>query len=175
MEERELVLRAQRGDREALNQLVGQILPEVFALARSLRPEDPDIEDLVQDVMVRLLRNLKVLRDPERLRAYLGRIVRNMAYDRIRHRKKTESIEGDVPVASDPSAELVREDQVKKVRQALAKLSSLDREIVVLRHWAGKSYQEIAKQLGVTLSVVQTRLFRARKALAKELRGVCYE
>ena len=68
------MLRAQRGDRSALQKLLVEAVPVVSALVRALAPELRNREDIVQEALLRVMSHLKSLRDPDRFGAYLNEI-----------------------------------------------------------------------------------------------------
>ena len=67
----------------------------------------------------------------------------------------------------DPEATVVRKEQIARLRTALTQLSFDDREIIVLQHFRNLSYDEIAKLLEIPRGTVMSRLYYARKRLAK--------
>ena len=71
---------------------------------------------------------------------------------------------GDSP---NPEAVLVRREQEEWVQRLLASLPPIDRAAITLRYWYDYSYEEIAEGLGLTVSAVKSRLYRARRLLAK--------
>jgi RNA polymerase sigma-70 factor (ECF subfamily) len=169
---KELVLRAQRGDRDALTELMTEAVPTVSALVRALAPRLRAWEDITQEVMVRAITHLDSRRDPARFGAYLNEITRNLVYDLSRRGRTMGTLAADPPTtAGDPVDRLVRREENARVRRALLELGELDRQVVMLRHWSDATYEEIASALGLTVSAVQSRLFRARRELAKKLRG----
>jgi len=169
----ELVRRAQAGDREALVLLMQQTVPAVAALVKGTAPWLEDPEEIVQDVLYRVLRGLRFLREPERFWGYVAGIARNRIRDVIRRQRPTAPLEEDrESPRGDPVREAIRKEESQLVHQAMEQLGEIDREVVLLRHWAGASYEQIADTLGLTVSAVQSRLFRARRELARRLSGL---
>lgn len=170
-ERKELIRRAQAGDQEALQELVLAVLPTVTALVRGGAPWVDSVEDAVQEVVLRVLVHLRSLRDPGKFGRYVNQVTRNYLRDLLRRRRSavplTESVEAP---GSDPFTEAAHREEAAQVHRAIAQLSELDRQVVLLRHWAGARYEEIAEVLGLSVSAVQSRLFRARRELARLLR-----
>ncbi len=168
---KELVLLAQQGDRGALTELMTQALPMVSALVRGLAPRLRSHEDVTQEVLMRAMTHLKSLRDPARFGAYLNEITRNLVFDIKRRSRPISTLADDPPAIPDsPLDRVIQQEEGQQVRQALGELSELDRQVVLLRHWSDASYEEIASALGLTVSAVQSRLFRARREMGKRLR-----
>jgi RNA polymerase sigma-70 factor (ECF subfamily) len=71
---------------------------------------------------------------------------------------------------SNPEAEMIKAETVSRLRRALMQLPFDDREIITLQHFRGMSYDEIAALLGIPRGTVMSRLYYARKKLAKLMR-----
>lgn len=149
-----------------------------FSVARRIVPSHEDAEECVQDAYLRAWEAIPPAK-PELLGAFLSRITRNLALDRVRFeaRKKRggaagplrccEELEGVLAGGGDAIADRLA------LRQALdAFLSSLpqkNRIVFLRRYWYFQSVQEIAASLGLSRSSVKNMLLRARKALRKLL------
>ena len=169
---KELVLRAQGGDRDALTELMTDAVPTVAALVRVLSPRLASREDITQEVLLRAMSHLNSLRDPARFGAYLNEITRNLVFDLSRRGRAMSTLAADpATTEQDPVDHLLRKEENAEVRRALLDLPEVDRQVVLLRHWSDASYEDIASALDLTLSAVQSRLFRARRELARKLRG----
>lgn len=179
----ELVLRARSGDRHAQALLSQRHRKAMYFLALQLMGNPDDAMDVVQDALVRFLTNLHRF-DPKRpVRPWLYRIVRNRVVDLMRRRKvrRHDSIdatnEDGQPFMEllDPDVDLERDagrSQLKaRLWQALNLLTETQREILVLRDYQDLSYSEIAKNLGIPMGTVMSRLHGARK----RLRGILEE
>ncbi len=165
---RELVLRARRGDRGAMTELMTQAVPMIAAVLKALAPWESSREDLIQEALLRAMTHLGAMRDPARFGAYINEIARNLAFDVRRRNRAFAPLPVDPPArGDDPLDDLVRREEESRLRQALSELNELDRQVVLMRHWADASYEEIAGTLGLTVSAVQSRLFRARRRLAE--------
>jgi RNA polymerase sigma-70 factor (ECF subfamily) len=149
-----LVVQAQHGDREALTALMKTAVPTVAAIIKALAPWVRDRDDLIQEALVRAITHLGSLRDPARFGAYLNEITRNLVFDLSRR---------------DRGFKALPEELSSGTHDALAQLDAVDRQVVLLRHWTGANYEEIARVLGLTVSAVQSRLFRARRVLRERI------
>jgi RNA polymerase sigma-70 factor (ECF subfamily) len=152
--------------------------PGVLALLRRLGFSREEAEDLAQESFVRVFRHMKTYRGQAQW-AYLEATVRNVASNAIRAKKTgkrhgetvSDEILSVVPDSSLPlpDAGLAQKDVVKRVRAAVAQLKEIDQTILLL-HLNGRSYDEIVKGLGISMSAVKSRLNIARKRL-KDLLG----
>jgi RNA polymerase sigma-70 factor (ECF subfamily) len=152
-------------------------LDAAFNYARWLTKNDADAEDVVQDAYVRALRFFSSLRG-EDARAWLFTIVRNTWYGRFPRRAgepmttvPDEDAEARPDASLDPEAQLMQQQTVEQVREALEALPSDFREVVVLRELEGLSYKEIAAVVGIPIGTVMSRLARARERLLPILKA----
>lgn len=175
--DRDLVLRARKGDQLAQAELARRHRRAMYFLALQLLGNPDDAMDVVQDSLMRFLTNLHRF-DPRRpVRPWLYRIVRNRVIDLARRRKvrRHSSIdarddEGNLKlVLPDPSVDLERDARQSQLRarlfEALDELSPKQKEIIVLRDYQDLSYKEIAEHLQVPIGTVMSRLHGARKKL----------
>jgi RNA polymerase sigma factor (sigma-70 family) len=142
-----------------------------FCLAR-LRKRD-EAEDAAQTTFLYALNGLRRGVVPAVELAWLFKIANNVCLSRFDNARRRRKIE----FASDPQslAELApaREDDrtdASELTEALARLPVQQRRALLLREWRGLSYAEIANELGMSQSAVETLLFRARRRFARELR-----
>jgi len=172
-----LVERARAGDGAAFERLIDARIDRAYRMALAILRTDWDARDACQDAFVAAWWGLPRLRDTTRFDAWLDRIVVNQCRTLLRRRKarvREISIEaspqasGDLPGPS-PIEALADEDLV---RRAFGQLSADQRLVLALHHGEGRSVAEIATVLGIPAGTVMWRLYRARRALEKELREV---
>ena len=166
--QRELVERAQRGDREAFTDLAAASLARLDAVARLIL-RDPDLaKDAVQNALVRTWRDLPTLRDPDRFDAWIRRLVVRACLDEVRGQRRrpmaTTVIDIGHPIVADASSAVADQDQLER---AFRRLRPEDRAILVFRHYLDLSVPEIANALRIPLGTAKSRLHRA----TDELRG----
>jgi RNA polymerase sigma factor (sigma-70 family) len=140
-------------------------------LAVLLVGDQATAEDVVQDVFARLQRNPGRLRDIASAVAYLRTSVVNgcRSVHRSRRRARFLRVVHEPPVLSAEAAALVGEER-REVLAAVARLSGRQREVLVMRYYAGMADQEIAAVLQVSRGTVSSTASRAVAALARELR-----
>lgn len=176
-EDRELVQEARAGDAAAFARLVKKYNRMAGAIGFGICGDFQTAEDIVQEAFLNAYRNLKKLKDPAKFRAWFAGIVRSRAVDFVRQRKNfwSYSQDGhglvDFETYSSESVEdlVLREEFRSKILEAIRGLPPDDRLMITLKHLEGLSYREIAEVTGVTVSAVESRLFRARTALRKKL------
>lgn len=155
---------AARGDDAAFERIVRAIQGHVWRYVVHLLGDAALAEDVVQEVFLRVHRQLRTLRDPARFVPWLLAIARNASYDagRARRRRPLELVgDGEIPtMAQSPDPHLAFE-----VHDALRRLDPDLHEAIVLVCLAGFSYDEAAEVIGTPAGTVKSRVFRARKRL----------
>jgi RNA polymerase sigma-70 factor, ECF subfamily len=179
--EPEVVEHASRGDDGAFDQIVLACRKRVFgAIARLIsRPED--VEDVAQEVFVRLHQSLGRLRSPELFEPWMYRITLNAARDYLRRRQRTQEVRfsdlGDEQAESAMASAAARNNcddgHQRKVREQVDSMLSLippdDRVLLVLKEIEGLSLEELERIYGVRPSILKGRLFRARRKTLRAL------
>ena len=180
VQERELVLRCQSGDVDAMGALITRYQHWVYNIAYGILGHHQDAEDVAQDAFLSVWENIGKFEFRSRFSTWLYRIVKNKCFNQIDQyqRRKTDPMEIDdtqpwVPLdTATPEDEALRSEEKDIVHTALAKLKDSYREILVLRELRELSYEEISEILDCTLGRVKSRLHEARKALKTELERV---
>lgn len=174
------IKRCQDGDRKALVWLLEQYGPRLWPyFLRSCRVE-ADAEDLLQELFVKLLENIKRYRHEGKFEHWLFRIAANLVRDRARRAKGNRPTQprscslGNNPPAytlvsseKEPSQRLQQAEQIDQLREALVQLPAVDREIILLRHYGQMSYKELADQFEMPIGTVLAKVHRGLKRLHK--------
>ena len=174
--ERELVTRAQQGDRAAFAALVRQHQDEVYTLARRLVGDPHLASDVAQEAMIRAWRALPKFRGDSRLSTWLYRVTVNTAWthrERARRHRSApldEYIQVPAPYGADhPEVAGETLELRGRLRAALDNLPESQRRVVVLKDIYGWSHADIAESMGITVTAAKVRLHRARARLARDL------
>ena len=171
--DRELLIRAQTGDRPAYETIVNQFAPMVFRLISRFFRTREDVEDLAQEVFLKLFARIDQVRPDENFPGWLARVAVNTCYDELRkRRRRKEAIEtyGPTIVTETPAAR-PEPEKLGQIRLALEELDPKFKVPLILKEVEEMSVQEIAQTMGITQTNVKVRLFRARKKLASILGG----
>jgi len=167
--ERDLVERAQGGDREAFAALAEASIAELYNLAQLMLADSDLAQDAVQEALIAAWRDLRALRDPDRFRGWLRRILVNAVYRAARNERRA-SRRHVVATAGwgtpDPARDLENRDAIDR---GFRRLSAEHRAVLVARHYLGLSDDEAADMLGVPSGTVKSRLHRATAAMRAEL------
>jgi RNA polymerase sigma-70 factor (ECF subfamily) len=167
--ERELVLAAQRGSRDAFAELVRVHQRRAYAVARAIVLDHHDAEDAVQDGFLHAYRALSRFRPGESFGAWLHRIVANAALDLQRRRKvrRTGVLTDTVAL---PFRDPAESDELRRrLSAALAQLTERQRSVIVLHDVEGFRHAEIGEMLGIPEGTARSDLHHARAALRRML------
>ena len=170
MDQRELVVRAGRGDQDAFASLAGASIARLEAVARLILRDDGLAQDAVQEALIRAWRDLPGLRDPDRFDAWFQRLIVNACLDAARRRRR-RPIEVDLTEIEPPlgvnSANLIADRD--ELEHGLRRLSVDQRALLVLHYYLGLPTTSVAEMLGVPLGTAQSRLHRALEAMRAAL------
>jgi RNA polymerase sigma-70 factor, ECF subfamily len=131
-----------------------------------------EAEDAAQVTFFQALRGLRRGVVPRVETAWVFAIAKNVCLERHQsrgRRRNREVLLDPATLESAPAEEDRQSEDVARLREALTHLPEHQREAVLLREWRGLSYREIATELGLSLSAVETLIFRARRSLAQQL------
>jgi RNA polymerase sigma-70 factor, ECF subfamily len=164
---------AEREDRDslknaALEQLIRDYQRRVAAAVIAIVGDDPDWQDLCQQIFVKMVLGLPRLKDPALFEPWLFRIARNACFDHLRRRRGRRFIVPWERWHDNLSAEPPPNDEETRSTAlgiALAQLPDDQRELLTLVRDRAWSYQALARMTGASLSAIKSRLFRARRRL----------
>jgi RNA polymerase sigma-70 factor (ECF subfamily) len=158
------------GDRDAYRLLVRRYGDALHGHALRMSGSADEAADLVQRAFVQGFRKLHTCKDPERVGAWLFRITANLCKDHLRDRRHRRRVPlaplaGVVRGTADPEADVQATETRAKVWGALQSLTPEQREAFVLKHVEGRSYEEIAAVMDLSVASLKMRVHRAREAL----------
>jgi len=171
----ELIQKAQAGDDAAFNQIVVAYRKRILGTIARLIGRPEDVEDVAQEVFLRLYYSLDQLRTPEVFEPWLYRLTVNASYDYLRkQRRRNESRMSDLSEQQVMMADAVaggkasNEDQRRKqvrelVESLLGAVSEQDRVLLTLKEVEGLSLKELEQIYSVNENALKVRLFRARQ------------
>jgi RNA polymerase sigma-70 factor (ECF subfamily) len=154
-----------------LPQLIDAHYEALYRYAYRLSGASADAEDLVQETFGKALARLPQLREPDRARAWLFRILRNLYLHKVRDQKRHRVVPldavGDLPAraSDDPMPEI----DPAKLQQALDELDETFRTPIILFYFEEFSYRDIAEQMDLPIGTVMSRLARAKAYLRTRL------
>ena len=168
------------GRRDAFDDLVHAYQPTVQRVLVQLNVAPTDVEDLAQEVFMRIYRNLHRFRGQSSFYTWLYRITVNVFFDHNKKRKRADvrlqrlqSAVADVSTMrpdDDPFRAAFERLTTDTFSRAIAMLPEPFRDVVAMREVDDLSYEEIALQTGISIGTVRSRLSRARARLKEVLR-----
>lgn len=148
-------------------------LPRLRAFIRRRVASAADAEDLLQETLLKAVRQQATLRDQERLGAWLHRIARTTLLDHYRRRRPQEEfVDGPAP-ADESRQRRVDEAVAKSAECYLGTLPPSYREAVRLADCEGLPHAEVARRLGITLTAAKSRIRRGKQRILELLHGCC--
>jgi RNA polymerase sigma-70 factor (ECF subfamily) len=182
LEDQALISALQRAEPGAYETLIRRFQAPIYNLAWRLLDDPADAGDVVQEVFLKVFRNVDSFRGDSTLRTWIYRIAVNESHNRrrwiFRHRKGETAIEDVFPGDDHREAPLVdagetpfdftvnREAQVL-LEEALGSISPAFRAVLVLRELEEMNYEEIAHVLDISIGTVKSRIVRGREALRR--------
>ena len=170
------------GDEDAFRELVERHQALVAGTVARMLGSNSDVEDLAQQVFVRVWRSAKRYIPRAKFTTWLLKITRNLVFNELRRQKRHATIPlqmetdgGERPLpderAQAPDSALLERELESAVAAAIAQLPETQRMAVVLRRYEQLSYEEIADVLDQSVPGVKSLLFRARTELRERLRA----
>jgi len=177
-EERQLVRLAQSGEEAAFEELIRRHQQRVFGLVNGILRRREDVEDVVQQVFLKVFVSIKRFDLRAAFSTWLYKITVNECWDYLRKKKvrplvyetdlseeQVSRLDGVVSAERPPESPARRAETKDLLEQLLDELPERDRELLVLKEVEGFSVQELAEMLELNVNTVKVRLFRVRARL----------
>lgn len=181
--DKQLIARCQRGDKDAFDTLFRLYEKRVYNLAYRLSTNYDEANDITIDAFVRVFQAIKLFRGASNFSTWLFRIVTNVYLDRRKRSKNKQHLSLQEYIELDensvarqiedpgPTPDLVIEgiERSELLQKAINELPDYQRTMVILYHTEGLAYDEIAEVLSLPIGTVKSRLNRARLTLREKL------
>ncbi len=182
----QLVERVQRGEKRAFDLLVSKYQRKLFRLLSRLIRDQAEIEDVAQEAFIKAYRALPNFRGESAFYTWLYRIAINTAKNYLvaQGRRAPTQTDAEIDDAENfddaealrtedtPDRMLLSKQVAEAVNRAIERLPEELRTAIVLRELEGLTYEEIAASMNCPIGTVRSRIFRAREAVAEELRPI---
>lgn len=176
-------------DNDRITAAVAAQGPRLRAFVRRQVADLSQVEDIVQDTFVQLVSAYRLMEPVEHLAAWLRRVARNRIIDRFRQQSRTDSLndpwysddvaaesgvltEWLVPLAADPEASYVRDVLAEELVAALDELPVEQRAVFVAHEIEGRSFKDLAAEMGVGVNTLLGRKHAAVRYLRQRLRDI---
>jgi len=171
------VRRAKAGDTSAFGELVLEHERVVFNLALRMVHDREDARDLAQTVFIKAYRALNGFDERHKFFSWIYRITINESLNFLERRRQTTPLDESM-VSTDPRPdERHRDTRLEDiVQQELTGLTEEYRQVILLRHFLNRTYQEMSEMLGIPEKTIKSRLYTARQRLGEKLkrRGITH-
>jgi len=173
-----MIRRCQKGQSEAFAWLLQQFGPDLYAYFLRTSGSRTDAEDLLQDLFVKLLLKISQYKHEYRFKNWLFRVAANLARDHFRNRGRqpaVQSFDGDwlersrhlAQTAPSPVQQLQNSELLDQLQQVLGQLPQQQREIILLRHYGGLSFQQLAEHFDIPVNTALAQVHRGLKKLRR--------
>ena len=167
----ELVSKALRGDEKAFRRIIEGHHSIAYAVVRGIIGNRDDVEDVLQNIFIKVYRGLPSFRGQSKLSTWIYQIARNEAINaRSKRRLDAEPLEGlELPDTDTPSPEAEHWDRRlrEQLEEALSHLDEVHRIAIELRYMGERSYNEIAEVLDIPVGTVKTYIHRGKIELKR--------
>lgn len=180
MKDEELVKRVKSGDLEAFEEIISIYEGKVFGLIAHMIKNQNEIEDIAQEVFIKIYKNISKFQGNSSLYTWIYKITVNLCLDVIRKKKEViyldekiklndGEVEFQIPSDEKNQEQIYEEKELKeKMRSCIDKLPDKQKVMIILRDIKGMSYEEISEITNIKLGTVKSQINRARLKL-KEL------
>ncbi|MBP7791841.1 MAG: sigma-70 family RNA polymerase sigma factor [Candidatus Goldbacteria bacterium] len=187
MDEKELIQRILKGEKECFKEIIIRYKSVVYNHSRNFLRNTQEAEDVTQEIFINVFNNLKKFRGDSKLSTWIYRITVNTCKNRLKQMKRLKAniIEEVTNEENDESRKLledVRENEEKTpdnvfmqknirdvIYKNIQKLPEEQKTVIILKDIDNLSYEEIAKTMKISVSAVKSKLFRARENLREKI------
>lgn len=172
-EEKELVMKATEGDKSSFEKLVLKYTKGLYGYVFNMLGHQQAAQDVVQEAFVKAYKNMYSFNANKCFSTWLYTIAKNSDLNYIKANKKYEFIDVEEKVSDfdNPEAVCISNEDSKKLANAIDKLSEKYKVLIYLKYINNLSYEEISKELNISKSIVESRLYTARQKLAVLMSG----
>lgn len=173
-----IVEKAKQGNIHALEKLLKNIEKKSYAVLYYLTKDENETDEILQDVLLKVSKNIKDLKSTESLNSWLNKIIIRKYYDFKRKNFKKE--QGKVfecvyenepkDIKREPIDDVMGIELIKAIKESICKLSEPYRLAIIMREFEGLSYDEIAKATKTNVGTVKSRIARARSQLKEYIK-----
>jgi len=170
--DRELIAKSLQGNEKAFGDLIGRHHGAAYAVIRGILGDSDEVEDVLQQVYIKIHRGLPAFRGEARFSTWVYQIARNEALNAAKRRRfentPIEEVALAAPEATSPERAYGRRELGERMEAAMARLDESHRLALELRYMGDRSYDEIAEMMQIPLGTVKTYIHRG-KAQLKEI------
>ena len=161
----------------SLEELFNYYYPRLYNFSKSFLKIEEGIDDILQEVFVKIWQNRKNIKSTETFNAYIFTITRNLLLNELRNRLKSQNVKDEIRKLSvgrefSSLKEIEYNDLKAKVDDIIESLPDRQKEIFVLSRTEGLSHKEIAEKMGITTKTVEYHISHSIKYLREKLKDM---
>ena len=169
-----ILIELSKDQESSLEELYNYYYPRLYEFSRSFLKQEQDIDDILQEVFIRIWQNRRKIKDPATFNSYIFTITRNLLLNKLRSRLNNDKLKDEIRKLSiarefenlDP---VQYQDLKNRVEEIIKELPERQKEIFVLSRTEGLSHKEIAIKLQITTKTVEYHISLAIKTLKVKL------
>lgn len=178
----DLIVSCIKGDKKSLKKLIGQEQSSIYSMVFYLKKDINDINDIVQNILIKLVNNIKKLKNPLSYKSWLNHIIINTYYDYLRKNRnikyyekidlnsENKDILHEIPDSKMTPYENVLQREIDKViKNSISSLPERYKLPITLREIQGLSYEEISNIIKINIGTVKSRISRAREIIKSDI------
>lgn len=182
MKDKELAIRAYKGDEKAFKELYDKYEPSIRSIFNRNVNNKSDIDDLVMLAIIKIYRNIDKYDGRVQFNTWATQVTYNILLDYFRQKRRRyrviKSINNDDlnyidNLSSDntnPEESTIISQNAEKIKEVMKELKEYQRKVLSLRFFKHLSYEEIAKELNIPLGTIKAQIFRAKEVLLEKLK-----
>lgn len=166
-----------KNQESTLEELYNYYYPRLYEFSRSFLKTEESIDDILQEVFIRIWQNRRKIKDPASFNAFIFTITRNLLLNEIRSRLNHQNLKEEIRKLSiareyDGSNPTQYKDLKSRVEEIVGELPERQKEIFILSRTEGLSHKEIAGKLQITTKTVEYHISLAIKSIKAKLNGL---
>jgi RNA polymerase sigma-70 factor (ECF subfamily) len=169
LSEKKLIKHLKKGSEKAYIQLIELYGDQLFRTCYLILKDKEDAEDVVQETLIRVLKNIESFKENSKLYTWIYQIALNLSRDILRKKVDFSSLEDEWVGEEDPQIDIEKKIDAEVLKKSLKELSPIYNEVLVLFYLQEFSIKEISEMLKLSEGTIKSRLSRGRTILKTEL------
>lgn len=169
----DLVVLAQSGDKDALNELITLFSPELHSVVMKRVRQAQDCEEVVQDVFFCVMRKIHQLEDPAKFSGWIHKMANNLAINKVLRRPKekvtADPFTLDKSYEKDPVSGITQKDESELLHRAMGELKEQDKDLLHVYYFERVRLKDVAHEMSLPEGTIKRRIHTARERLKNEI------
>ena len=175
----EIIKKAKKGDLNSLGAILKETEKDAYSFLYYLTNSENELSDMVQEILLKVAKNICKLKDPAHFKGWLNAIVIRHYYDCMRKKQRNEKkikyiteeeTESFEDTKCTPFSDCINKELITAVKKSVTKLPEPYRTAIIMREFKGLTYDEIAKIAKTNVGTIKSRISRARNRLKEYMK-----